>query len=77
MLNGEKMKLRKKATISTSLITNTGKLSSLRSFFFAGGGVSARGCGALAGLSGAFSGVSVIVAVMWRGLASVKRRLHR
>ena len=33
MLNGEKMKLRKIATTSTSLIRKTGKLSSFFSFF--------------------------------------------
>jgi hypothetical protein len=73
MLNGEKMKLRKIATTSTSLIRKTAKLSSFFSFF---------GLPAIGATNPAFRrrpplgrlgpGVSVIVAVMWRGRAFVK-----
>ena len=68
MLNGDKMKLRKIPTISTSFTRNTKKLSSCLGGLAAGAGAGAAGVA-----SGWGSGVWSIGAVMLGKRLSVKR----
>jgi hypothetical protein len=76
MLNGEKKKLRKMATISTSLITKTGKLSSFRGLRVPCAGLPGAGAADVSTAGFAGSGVSFIVGVMWRARASVKKECN-